>query len=282
MQLLFAGTRGSMPVCSPDRRTYGGDTTCLLVLGQQGEQVLVDAGTGLHGATSYLDPQHPVHVLFTHFHLDHLTGLPSWDALYTPGRELMFAGPPADGATVEAAVSGLIGPPYWPVPLGSLGSRLSFTDLAPRSDDASPLRVGGFEVRWMPLPHPGGCTAYRFDEPASGASLVVATDCEWDAASADLRAEFVRFAAGCKLLVCDGQYEPTEMPDRQGWGHTSWQGAADLAREVGCDHLSLTHHDPLADDPTLTAREAQLQAELPHADLARQGTVVDLARKARP
>jgi len=264
MQLLFAGTRGSMPVCSPDRRTYGGDTTCLLVLGQQGEQVLVDAGTGLHGANGYLDPQRPVHVLFTHFHLDHLTGLPSWDALYTPGRELVFAGPQADGATVEAAVSGLIGPPYWPVPLNSLGSRLSFTDLAPRSADASLLRIGGLEVRWMPLPHPGGCTAYRFDEPASGLD---------PRARIEMRNLLKRLQGMGKTILVSSHILPE---------HTSWQGAADLAGEVGCDHLSLTHHDPLADDTTLIAREARLQAVLPDADLARQGTVVDLSRKVRP
>ncbi|MEZ4386436.1 MAG: MBL fold metallo-hydrolase [Candidatus Krumholzibacteriia bacterium] len=278
MQIDFAGTRGSMPVCSPDRHEFGGDTTCVLVRGQGGEQVLIDAGTGLRHVAARLAPLRPVHLLLTHFHLDHLVGLPTWDSLYARGREVMIAAPRTDGATVSEAVGGLVGSPYWPVPLEALMSRITFVDLGERSGDR-PLRLGGFQVSWTPLPHPGGCTAYRIDEAASGASVVMATDCEWESAPADLRQEFVGFAAGCGLLICDGQYEPGEMADRNGWGHTSWRGAAALAREVGCGRLVLTHHDPLVDDATLAARERDLQADLAGAMLARQGTTVQLPGK---
>lgn len=275
MKILYAGTRGSMPTSAATHAEFGGDTTCLLVLGQAGEQILLDVGTGLRTAIEHIVPERPLHVLLTHFHLDHLMGLPAWNALYTPGRELRFAAPRCEGSNVAEAVGGLLDAPYWPVALDQMQADIYLTDLGPRSLDRH-LPVGGLEVRWVDLPHPGGCTAYRIDEPATGASVVFATDAEWAGAAADQRRRFIDLAVGCDLLVADGQYDPEVMDRHRGWGHTSWADAADLAREAGCKRLAVTHHDPDHDDATLLAREQRLQAAMPTAELARQGRLVNL------
>ncbi len=284
MRLFFAGTRGSAPVTAPDRAVYGGDTTCLLVTGVGGEQVVLDCGTGLPSLTNRLDTRSDLMVLLTHFHLDHLQGLVTFAPLYAPDTRVLLAAPPADGHTVESAVGGLMQAPYWPITLDQVGSKLSFGDL-PSASGETPLRTGGLEIRWAPIPHPGGCTAYRLDEPATGASAVVATDAEWDDAPAHIRADFVRLCtdpAPCAVLVCDGQYDSDAMPQRRGWGHTSRQTAVALAEEVGAGRLLLTHHDPADDDATLAAREREIQIILPTAALARQGQELDLCRKDAP
>lgn len=284
MRVHFAGTRGSAPVTLADRSGFGGDTTCLLVAGAAGAQVVLDCGSGLANVASQLVAGPDLLILLTHYHLDHLIGLIAFPPLHDPESQLTFAAPAADGVTVGEALGGLIRAPYWPVELERGGARISYTDL-PGASGAQPMLLGSLEIRWAPLPHPGGCTAYRIDEPASGASLVLATDAEWDGAPDRQRGQFLRLCrepSPCDLLICDGQWDDTNAGLRRGWGHSSWAEAVILAAEAGCGRLLVTHHDPGDDDATLSARDAALQAALPTAALARQGLELELGRKESP
>lgn len=281
MRVHFAGTRGSAPVTRPDRSVFGGDTTCLLVTGESGEQVVLDCGSGLASLAPRLRTAAELTILLTHFHLDHLVGLMAFPPLYDPASRLLVAAPPAGGVGAGEALRGLFRAPYWPVELERGGARLRFADL-PAASGGEPMAVGGLEIRWTPLPHPGGCTAYRLDEATTGGSLVLATDAEWDGAPEDQRVAFLRLCrepTPCGLLVCDGQYDDAVAGKRRGWGHSSVSSAVALAREAGCERLFLTHHDPGDDDATLAAREAAVQEALPGAALARQGQELVLARK---
>lgn len=278
MRIVFAGTRGSTPICTHDRSVFGGDTTCLLVLGDGGEQVIIDGGTGLRGITPRLDLERSVHVLLTHFHLDHLIGLAMFTPLYTRGARMMFAAPRMGTTSVADALGRLLAPPFWPIALKDAAADVAFDDL-PAASDVEPRRIGGLEVRWTPTPHPGGCTAYRLDEPSTGTSVVFTTDSEWNGTGRSFRQPFVDLARGCDLLICDGQYEADDLPKRRGWGHTTWPAAVALAREVGAARLALTHHDPTATDAVLLEREQRLQTAAPFACFARQGAELDLARK---
>jgi phosphoribosyl 1,2-cyclic phosphodiesterase len=280
MHLFIAGTRGTTAITASDRAVFGGDTTCLLVTGSTGSQVVLDCGSGLPSVAPLVGDAPDLLVLLTHFHLDHLVGLPSFAPMYDPRARLLVAASRTDGSTGREALQGLIGPPYWPIPLDRLPARLSFADLPPSSGD-QPLRAGGLEVRWTPLPHPGGCTAFRIDEPATRGSLVLATDAEWEDAPKHMLAGFLdlcRKPAPCALLICDGQYERDAIASRRGWGHTSWERAVDLAKQTGAERLLLTHHDPQDDDTKLAARDRALQAVLPTAALARQGQRIELVK----
>ncbi len=281
MHVHFAGTRGSAPVTRSDCSGFGGDTTCLLVTGNEGEQIVIDCGSGLTNVSTRLEAGLDLMILLTHYHLDHLIGLIAFPLLHTPEAQLLFAAPPADGVTPSEALGGIFRNPYWPVDLERCGAEISFADL-PSGSGTEPMLFRGIELRWTPLPHPGGCTAYRLDEPATGSSMVLATDAEWEGAPDHMRQEFVRFCrepSPCDLLICDGQYDDTTAGSRRGWGHSSWSEAVSLAGETGCRRLLLTHHDPADDDAVLTERELRLKDVLPTAALARQGLELDLARK---
>ena len=69
-----------------------------------------------------------------------------------------------------------------------------------------------------------------------------------------------KLAAGADILIYDSQYTPEEYPAKVGWGHSTWQAGAELARAAGVPQLVLFHHDPRRTDAQLAALEAQARA----------------------
>lgn len=282
MKVFLAGVRGTAPVTGPAFARYGGATTCLLVEGGRDARILVDAGSGARAAGARLLERpgrgRAVLVLLTHYHLDHLIGLPGLAPLYRPGWRVDFAAPRRAGVTAAAVVRKLLGPPFWPVGVDRLPARVRCVTL-PGRVSAAPRPYRGLTVRWCALPHPDGCTAYRVDEPATGTALVVATDCEWRAATPRDRAalrHLCRAPRPADLLLCDGHYTPAEYARHRGWGHNSWRDAAELAAETGARRLWIVHHAPDRTDRELDLIRRAARRAWPGVEWAREGRALDL------
>ncbi len=284
MRLIIGGVRGSYPVAQPGFMKYGGETTSFLIEGARGERILIDAGTGVRVLGERLAavpaPRRAL-LLMTHYHLDHVVGLPSLGLIYDPGWTLEIAAPAHDEYVVEETMSRVMDKPFWPLQVSDLRSRLRFHAL----DGAAsilPLLWGELTVRWCPVHHPGGCTAYRIDEPETGASVVIASDVEWGLASESEREQLralCRTPAPASLLMMDAQYTPDEVESYRGWGHSTWREALELADECGVGRVRLIHHDPKKDDAALDSLLQQIAARAPHAALARALEEIDLAAR---
>ena len=73
-----------------DYMKYGGDTTSVLVEGDAGERVIIDAGTGIRQLGQRIEAGRVPRrfcFLITHYHLDHIMGLPSLSLLYRGGTK---------------------------------------------------------------------------------------------------------------------------------------------------------------------------------------------------
>ena len=241
MKVFLGGARGSFAVSGADKIRYGGDTFALLVEDRDGGQVLVDAGSGVRRLKGRLRPGGTL--FFTHTHLDHLLGLPLLAKAW-PARLIL----PRGG--LEAILARVFSPPVWPVALPA----------AEHPAPAAPLAVGGLRVDWQPVAHPDGCVAYRIDEPATGASVVVATDIEWRKMAPAAQAAFAAFARGTDLLVFDAHFRPEEYAAHAGWGHSTWADAADAARRAGAKKLWLMHHAPVRTDAEIDSMAAAAAA----------------------
>lgn len=282
MKVTFYGVRGTGPVTGPDFAGYGGETTSILVEGEGGELIAVDAGTGLRTLGRDLekkpsDGSRPL-LLMTHYHLDHLMGLPAFAPLYREGARLTIAAPLRKGREPKTVITRIFSAPLWPLQIDNIPARIEFRTLAETSA-AGPLSRGGLRVRWAPLHHPGGSTAYRFDEPATGASFVFATDAEWKESSPAEQEALIKLCrepGPCGLLAFDGQYGEEEYPRFRGWGHSTRSDAVEAARLAGAKKLLVTHHDPGNDDRTLAEAEKELARIFPTARLAREGMAVKL------
>ena len=273
MVVRFWGVRGS--IASPGVGTLktGGNTACVEV-SFAGETVIFDLGTGLRPLGVALARKGPVraHLFLSHYHWDHIAGLPFFAPAYDPKSELTIHGAMRRGRNVRQILSGQMIEPYFPVDLGVFNARLRFVTL----QDGGLAHLGKAVVTAAELNHPGGALGFRLEH--QGRSMVYATDFEHGTA-ADQR--LVELARDADLLIFDAQYTPAEyegngVASKKGWGHSTYEMGAQIARRAGVKQLALYHHAPDRDDKGI-ARLASLARKLHKgAFAAREGLVVRL------
>lgn len=263
MRVRFWGVRGSVPWATDGSVATGSNTPCLhLHDDASGASLILDAGTGLVGLAAHgLPAPGAFTILLSHYHWDHVQGLPFFGPCFHPGSRIVVAGPALD--TVGPGwLSTMFAAPHFPVPLPALASAPSSAFVEPGT-----FHLGGFEVRALRLNHPGGAFAYRVTGAAG--DLVYATDHEFgDQKIDEALAAFVTNAAE---IVMDAHYTPEELPHARGRGHGSWQQCVTLAASARVGRVWLFHHKPGRTDEEIAAMERAAIRVLPGVAAAREG-----------
>jgi len=257
------GARGSMSVSGPRYIRYGGDTSCYQVEVEPGHHLVIDGGTGLRRLEAVLGPP-PLHftVLFTHYHLDHLQGLPVFAPLYERANRFDFLGVRSGGMGPAEALHLLLRAPLFPVPYDEVPARCRFADLE------GPLELGPVRVTFVPLCHPGGATGFRLE--GERGSIVLASDHE--AGDERMDAALAAFARDADVLLHDSQYTEDQVAGpHAGWGHSACLAAARAAERAQVGHLVLTSHDPGRSDDEVDALVARVRTLFPSTEAARPG-----------
>lgn len=247
LTVRFWGVRGSIPTPEVGFLGVGGNTACVEIRAADGTTLVLDAGTGARSlgyalAAEAAGQPGEIHLALSHFHWDHLQGLPFFAPLYTPGQTVRFYAA-TDDERIHGLLRGQMTPPYFPVPFGDVAAATETV----RVRDGEPFMVGPMTVQPFPVFHPQGAHGYRIE--VDGAVVVYATDYEHGSARHD--AGLREVANGADLLISDAQYTPDEYVLRRGWGHTTWEQAAALAADARVGQLLLFHHDPAHDDDAL-------------------------------
>jgi phosphoribosyl 1,2-cyclic phosphodiesterase len=276
MNLRFWGVRGSIPTPHADRLRYGGNTTCLEIDAHDEEEVvLIDCGSGLRALGEELTHRRPirrVHILMTHFHWDHIQGLPYFPPLFQRNVDIVFYSThPPD--RVRGLLQVQMADPFFPVPFASIPSNAEFRHV----ECGRPFTAGAFRMDAFPLRHPQGAVGFRLD--LDGKVLVHASDHEYGDAAVD--AGIVRAARNVDMLIMDAQYTPEEYVAKVGWGHSSIAHATEAAHAADVSRLILFHHDPMHNDTFLDGMLERARQAYPSTDMAREGEVyeVDAARQ---
>ena len=269
IRLKFWGVRGSTPTPQLENLGYGGNTSCLELRLADNQSIIFDAGSGLRNLGAALLKEAnganlDLKVFLTHFHWDHIQGIPFFAPLFREGNCITFHS--HCNGSLEETLEGQMARPYFPIDLASVAARRAFVEL-----DSQPVDFAGVTIRPFPLNHPQGAVGYRIE---TGKSVIVyATDLEHGHSKLDsvLRDS----VAGADLMIYDAQYTPEEYQKYRGWGHSTWAEGVRVARDAGVRQVLLFHHDPSHDDDRMkeigeTARQS-FDAIAP----AREGDVLE-------
>jgi len=269
MRVKFKGVRGSVPWSVPEGIIHGCNTPCLEIFDERNNGILIlDAGSGIVGVspTSLCDTPCPVSLMLTHYHWDHLLGLPFFATLYQSGWDLTIHTPTLvshDPAWLDTMFKS----PFFPVPYEHLPNKANIVMVEP-----GPVNVPGFTVSALNLNHPGGALAYRIKGPEG--DFVYATDHEFGNPAVD--EPLADFAKGASVLVLDAHFTPEEIGQHKGWGHSDWRACTRFAEATGATKLFLFHHKPGRSDQELANIRGEARKVFARTETAAEETFFDI------
>ncbi len=236
---------------TPDVGGYGGNTTCVEVK-TQNHKIFIDGGSGIRLAGYDLmsgpvaKGKGDVHILFTHFHWDHLIGLPFFIPLFIPGNNIHVYSVQPD---LKTAFETIFKKPYFPVSIDKLGAKIHYHTLEPRK----PYKIGDIQVTPYQLDHPDPCWGFRVENEGKVYSHCFDNECT-RFTEADLGPDLPLYQ-NVDLMLFDAQYTLMEAIERVNWGHASATLGIDLALREKIKRILFVHHDPASSDQKVSMVE---------------------------
>lgn len=250
IKIKFWGVRGSIPTPGVKYVKYGGNTPCVEVQLPNNQLFIFDAGTGIRELGNMLcksGEKLKAHIFLSHFHWDHIQGLPFFIPSYIRGNEINIFGMDMQEAKLDKIISNQMESVYFPVKLQSLAARIQFQILSGES-----TVIDGVKVETLYINHPGQAMGYAVTFGKT--KICYFTDNELVPPGAmetfklnykpDTREKILKLIYGADLLIHDAQYTDEEYKTKVGWGHSSITEVLKLAEEGKVSRLALFHHDP--------------------------------------
>jgi phosphoribosyl 1,2-cyclic phosphodiesterase len=212
------------------------------------------------------------HIFVTHYHWDHIQGIPFFSPLYAEQNRFHFYSFRSEYLgrdSLKRVFEAQMAHPYFPVNISAMSAPREFTEVA--GGDQFDVPGARVTARW--LHHPQGCLGFRFE--TSAGTLVYATDNEHG--DPQLDKSLLELAAGADIFINDAQFTPEQMATtRKGWGHSSWLAGVKIAQEAGVKNLVLFHHDPDSFDKTVDGLLREARGKFANVWAAAEGMVMTL------
>lgn len=275
MRATLWGTRGSIAAAGPETVRYGGDTSCVEVLCDNGTRLILDAGSGIRSLGVDLAGSDRVDIVLSHLHMDHVQGLPFFVPLLDPESEVHIWGPRSISQGLRERLARYLSPPLFPIHVRDL-ENVWFHDIVPGE-----FEIGGTTVTADLISHPGATLGFRLTR--GGATIAYLPDHEPALGNPEFPDEpewtsGFDLAAGVDVLIHDAQYTDAEYVSRAGWGHTSVGHLARFAEMTGPGRLVTFHHDPGHGDVALDGLHEDLAGAIGGIELVpgRPGLDIEL------
>jgi phosphoribosyl 1,2-cyclic phosphodiesterase len=268
--LRFWGVRGSYAAPFKTHLGVGGNTSCVEF--RDGDHILIcDAGTGAIPLGEALVNQTEVRellILLTHYHWDHICGLPFFLPAFRDDWTIAFFGPGERKEEVEKRLAAQMKAPYFPVETEHWTSKVRYLDTSRES-----IAHGPFRITHRPVHHPGATYGYRIE--VRDKTVAYVSDNEFRYLETSIEEQYETFDAferpllddlkdevriselkviqDADIVIHDAQYTPQDYRLKRGWGHSCYVDTVNCAMEANVKELYLYHHDPNYDDDAIEA-----------------------------
>ncbi len=220
---------------------FGTHTTCVEVQSPN-VQIIIDGGSGLRNLGEAMMKNGlgrsgaQIHIFMTHFHWDHLLGLPFFVPHFVKGNTINYY---AVQPELEKVVKIKFSKPLFPVPFEALPSTIKFHSLKPRET----VKINDLSITPYQLDHPDPCWGYRIE--AGGRVYSHCVDTEGTRNTREAMGPDLPLYQGVDVMCYDAQYTLPELAqEKANWGHSAAQIGLDIAFREGIKHLLFAHHDP--------------------------------------
>lgn len=238
--------------------------------------VIFDGGTGLRPFGDTLTSQKGLHasMFFSHVHWDHIQGFPFFKPAFVKENHFDLYGGKNLTGTLGETLAGQMNFPNFPLTLEKMAASMVFHAF----NDGQLVDLGdGVTVKALSLNHPNGCYGYRLEY--EGKSVTYCTDTEHREKT---DSNVLELASNADLFVYDAQYTPEEylgqtgVAPKTGWGHSTYEVGAAIAKEAGVKRLVLFHHDPTHNDEMVFSIANRCRELFNATDAAQEGLQYEL------
>ncbi len=264
--------------------TVGSNTSCVEVETKDGEIIIFDAGTGIRelgidimNRVDYKE-KNTYHLFFSHFHWDHIQGLPFFNPAFDPKNTIIIYSTKKDS---KKFLEEQMKYPYFPISmLGEDGfnAKIEFRHIKP---DEKYINIGNVQIGWHRVRHPGGCTSFSVIE--DGKKMIYSTDTELKNRDFEEKADNIEYYTDAKLFIIDAQYTLYDALLKKGWGHSTYAIAIDFAKKWGIKSIALFHHEPTYNDKKIFSfkRSGEWYKDMPKIDnlsvfVAQEGMEIEI------
>jgi len=238
--LKFWGVRGSI---ATNNSQFGNHTSCVEVQLSPEHSLFFDAGTGIRAATANRKLK-KITLFISHFHWDHIQGLPFISQLGDAPFELEILSGFSD---LDERLEHLFDSRFHPVALSHYRDRIRTRVLK----TSEKFKIENLTLECAPLNHPGDSYACLL----SGAQVKVlyATDSDYDPVPPEAEKLFKQ----TDWAIVDSQYLVGDAVKKFDYGHSSYQHAIDTCARLSVKDCFLFHFDPNYEDSELEKIEQQ-------------------------
>ncbi|MDD3013521.1 MAG: MBL fold metallo-hydrolase [Candidatus Gastranaerophilales bacterium] len=305
--IKFHGIRGSYSVSSQNVLKYGGNTSCVEVR-VNGHVIIIDAGSGIINLGSELVKDYiasgtressriPINatILLSHTHYDHISGIPFFKPTFIDTSKINMFGPDTDNNYFEDIITNFISTPYFPINFDEIVAQVNLYSFKPaetivlysESTDLETKQLNYKEINELPedavvisciksQAHPkDGVLIFKISYKQH--SIVYASDVE-GYLGGDIK--LINFARNADILIHDSQYlyedYASSITPKQGFGHSTPEMAAEIAKLANVKKLVIYHIDPSYNDEVVEIMENNVKKYFGNTIAAREGLEISL------
>jgi phosphoribosyl 1,2-cyclic phosphodiesterase len=249
MRVKFWGTRGSIPVPGRNTIKYGGNTPCVEVITNSRSIIILDAGSGIRELGYKLKNSFDknIKILISHYHWDHIQGLPFFLPFYNQQYNVTLYGETIEGRDIKNLLRNQMTLDYFPISMDKLSANINYKNI--EADKF--YKFDGISIETKLVNHPTPTLTFKITEQDKCIVYMTDNEIKYDPSSEniidDLKANnkvLINFCSGCNYLIHDTMYDEPSSFSKKGWGHSSNNTLAYFAILSRIKNLVLFHYNP--------------------------------------